>query len=199
MVQAYREMKVLNIGAGFLPIVASDLEVNQLINYDPLEYKKGQGLLTDREYEEAYSFLRIRDIFQALIASRPDIQYFKKRKDVDNIYPIDSVDLVISISPYGFTLIDTWVDEKIKKGGYIIVLGNSTNPYVTQDKKLFEFFLKADYTERDAEFQGGLWGFIEKLTTYYKSHTSKLEDDTALNKTRIFRKLYEYEKRETAR
>lgn len=181
--------KVLNIGAGFLPLVASDFEVKEVINvinYDPLQYQKDTGTITDKTYEEAKQYFRTVLRFKELIAPYPEVQYFTKRHEVDSQYSDHTVDLVISISPYGFTLVDSWINEKLRPEGYIVAIGHARNRYMSEER-----LISADLRDRyNANNTPEPWiqNIIEKVCESYPSNTSGLERDTPLGNVMIYQK-----------
>jgi hypothetical protein len=118
---------VLNIAAGLLPIVATDFqEVGELVNYDPLD-----ALRSTETGADAARFLAM------FAMAAGDIIYARRQAEVDSHYANGSVDLVMSVSPYGFTLVDEWVHAKIRVGGYILVAGNASNKFVMNNRCLF--------------------------------------------------------------
>ena len=167
--------KVLNIAAGFLPLVASDLEqsgffdVDKVVNFDPLKDNV------------------LKALFDAIIKQYPDIIYQNQQAGVNQLFPNGSVDLIIGVSPYNFSLVDTWADQKLKPGGVVLVVANEGNKYV-KDSKLFA---PAGLKDKYAEIcNAGSWidYIIAKIKQDYPSHTSKLEKGTPLNKVRILKK-----------
>lgn len=181
--------KVLNIGAGFLPLVAFDFSgsgVDEVINYDPLQYQNDTGIITSKVYEEAKEYFRTVLRFKELIALNPEVQYFTKRHEVDSKYGDCEVDLVISISPYGFTLVDHWINEKLKPEGYIVAIGHAGNPYMAEDR-LIDTNLRNRYNANSTP-ESWVQNIINKVCKLYPSNTSRLERDTSLGNVLIYQK-----------
>lgn len=182
--------KVLNIGAGFLPLVASDLGVEEVINYDPLQYQKAKGDITNQTYEDALKYFRTVIRFKELIAPYAEVQYYTNRDEVDGKYRDGTVDLVISISPYGFTLIDEWVDAKLKYNGYILVAANHSNEWANNDEKLYSRTLDKDRYYKPTNLTGTWLGSMRKVILQkYQSYTSKIEKDTVLDTIILIQKI----------
>lgn len=180
---------VLNVGAGFLPIVASDLGVDEVLNYDPLRYARNTGQLTEDQYKEYMNYVENFGILKYIVEQEPmsgDIMYCTKREDVDKKYGENSVDLVLGISPYGFSLVDTWVNGKLKPEGYVVAIGNNNNEWMYADK-LFSDDLTGRYRASNSP-EGWIQQIINKVFSDYPSHTSALERNTKNNMAMIYKK-----------
>ncbi|HTZ69154.1 MAG TPA: hypothetical protein VMB71_00750 [Acetobacteraceae bacterium] len=107
---------ILNIGAGYLPLVASDFSgVDEVINFDPL--------LGDPTTTTALNVN-----LMAIVARSPDITYFTTQDKVDEKVADGSVDLILGVSPYNLSLVSDWADRKLKKRiGYVACLSNARN------------------------------------------------------------------------
>jgi hypothetical protein len=156
-------MNVLNIAAGFLPLDKSDFGVDQLVNYDPLPWSKNTVNLIGH---------------LAII----DVNYVSRRAGVDSIFANGSVDLVMSISPYGFALVDDWVHGKLKPGGYVLAFGNERNKWL-QDTHMFAGTLQQQY--RVVSWNGAsepqISDLARKVKRDYPSSTTDLQHDTTIN------------------
>lgn len=168
---------VLNIGAGVLPLVASDLAVDQVVNYDPLtalnnEDKAGKSAVL------ALTVLSLQD---------PNLHYARREAQVDAVYANGSVDLILSISPYGFTLVSAWAHGKLKPGGCVLVVSNERNAWAS------------DFDRLIADIPGAVYKVVEhpepwisairrKIMRDYPSSTSTAERPTLLNQWVCFEK-----------
>lgn len=168
---------VLNIGAGVLPLVASDLDVDQVVNYDPLTALNNE----DKAGRSAVITLT------ALSLQDPDLHYARREAQVDQLYPNGSVDLILSISPFGFTLVSAWAHGKLKPGGYVLVVANERNAWASDFDKLF------------ADIPGSVYKVVEhpepwirairrRIVSHYPSSTSAAERPTILNQWVCFAK-----------
>ena len=164
--------KVLHIAAGFKPLVASDLEqtgfldVDMVVNYDPLNDGRFAGTIA------------------GFTSDHSDLFYSNTEDGVNKYFPHGSFDLIIGVSPYGFPLVTTWADRKLKPGGYVLVVANSSNAYATKDNKLFESGtdLKNKYREiGQGEAGGWIDWVVAKIKQDYPSCKTDLGDPTPLN------------------
>lgn len=183
---------VLNIGAGFLPIVASDLKVTQVINYDPLMYSKKTGELKQKDYDDFMTYIKTVLRFKEIMAASkdPDIHYFTDKEEVNEKIGKDSVDLVLSISPYGFSVINEWVDSKLKKMGLLLVIGNMENKWVKNQSNIFssQDIGKKYSACNDQDVEQWARDIQAMVLEEQLSHTSKIEKGTALNYAMFYQK-----------
>jgi len=175
---------VLNIAAGLLPIVATDLRVDNVVNYDPLSALAN----ADKGGRRIVSHLMV------LSKAFGDIKYARRQAEVDRWYPNSSVDLVLSVSPYGFTLINEWVHRKINICGYVVVIGNLANKFIKQDQHLFESGeIFNSYVESTPDnYISEPW--VDEICKYVMKNARSFKTDpngraTELNKVRIFQRI----------
>src|SRR5262249_49715252 len=96
------------------------------------------------------------------------------------------------VSPYGFALVNTWANRKLKPGGYVLVVANSSNAYATKDSKLFESGtdLKNKYREiKQGEAGGWIDWIVAKIKLDYPSNKTDLRDPTPLNRDKKLLKI----------
>ncbi|MFV0885292.1 hypothetical protein ACNKH9_01010 [Metapseudomonas otitidis] len=167
--------RVLNIGSGFLPMVSGDFSVAcDVINYDPLDSALNTlgGLLVGK--------------FSGAIHGNGDnMKYYTQPNFYRSIAPA-TIDLVIGVSPFGFSLIDENIHNSLKIGASVLIAGNKSNPYL--DKRLFaQEELRGKYLQR---FSADDWilNMRDKIRDYYPSHTSALERGTPLDRFYIYQK-----------
>lgn len=170
--------RVLNMGAGFLPIVPKDLDVDQIFNYDPLNEAKEK--LDSKMF--GYFMGLIRD-------TRNGIFYTTKEVELNQQVQDHSIDLVLGISPFGFSLVNDLVNRKLSFGGYVLVAGNKSNRWINNDN-LFSGTLLNDHYEvyDDEKSENWVVKVKEKIKRSYPSHTSAVERGTKLDIFKIFLK-----------
>lgn len=178
---------VLNIGAGLRPIVANDFDyVRSVYNYDPLEYQHPQDGPTEKSKKEEVEYQLMVWKFLAIAKNQDDIKYYQKRDELDRELEEPTIDLVLSISPYGYTVVDEWIDKKVKPRGYIVAIGHAGNPYMFEDK-LFTQATRKKYTALNTPAPL-VQQIINKVNEKYKSVKSKMEEETFLGHVMIYQK-----------
>lgn len=169
---------VLNIGAGVLPLVAQDLEADFVYNYDPLDSAK-------KKLDSVWF-----GIFLGIIRDpESDVVYMTEEDKIRDAVPDNSIDLLISISPYGFSVINEWVDAKLKSNAKVLVFGNSSNKWVNNSNNIF---LNEELSEKyEAEANLNDWENLikGKVQQFYPSQTSAVEKDTEINIFKNFTKV----------
>ncbi len=181
---------VLNIGAGFFPLVATDIGAEIVINYDPLQFHKAKGDITSKTYDDAEKYFKTVIRFKEIIAKSDEIMYETDRDKLDQLIPDSTVDLVISISPYGFTLIDEWVDAKLRIYGNILVAANSKNKWAEQDSNLYSSNKIKDRYQEKTNLPGTrLSAWRLAILKKYQSNTTKIEKETELDMFRLLQKI----------
>jgi hypothetical protein len=166
-------MNVLNVAAGYLPLHRTDIGATRLVNFDPLSYSPQTARL-----------IKYLDTI--------DVDYFSRAASVDSVFGDDSVDLVMSISPYGFALVNQWSHDKLRSGGYVLAFGNERNNWLKVEKMfegtLEEQFEVIEYTAADAVIKA----IAERVKGQYDdavtSHTTGLGRETPVNKIVCARK-----------
>ncbi|MBK0413753.1 hypothetical protein JD974_04980 [Chromobacterium haemolyticum] len=177
--------KILNIAAGFVPLCSSDFEIGdcEVVNYDPLFSAESKKILDEEcENERVDRGGVLVGYFIAMLKSFNDVSYHKE------IYcgaHKKYFDLVVCVSPYGFTLINKDVDEALKDNGTVLVVGNSGNRYI-KNKDFFTTDVKKNYIEQKDARRDWVGKFGWKLLTQYRSHTSSLEKGTRLDTMLIY-------------
>jgi hypothetical protein len=159
---------VLNIAAGFLPIVAADFaqyDVGKVVNYDPLVHSPLTG------------------VFAGILSEHPEILYRTRQAAVDADYANASVDLILAVSPFGFSLIDAWSNAKLKVGGYVVVFGAASNKWIKDAHLFTPANLKDGYAEVDVP-EPWVLAIANQVAQDYPSHTSHLERGTNLERVR---------------
>ena len=100
-------------------------------------------------------------------------------------------DVVLAISPYGFSTVSQEVLRVLKPGGFIIVLGNSANKYVKSQAIALN---RGDAEAMVEELTAGDIGEPGRIVAYlkdkrnYVSSTSGGRSETELQKARVWRK-----------
>jgi len=121
------------------------------------------------------------------LLSMPNIEYSNALEALD--FEDGSVDVIMSVSPYGFALINAEAKRVLKRGGHIVVAGSRMNKYVAKNG-LFQAGFDRTWLEeidRNASLVTiKLFFFIEN---FYRSQTSRGEHTTKIDTLRGFRKL----------
>ena len=176
--------KILNFAAGFLPLTGSDFGQGvKVYNYDPLT--------TSRENKDFKLRDNLKAKFSDLIMGLrkiDNLKYYFEEEEVKREVKKDSIDILICVSPYGFTLVTQWVHERLRPGAYIIMIGNTANKYITRDENIFEPPLRNFYCNVDWPFDKFAIAVATKLLKEYPSNVSGLERITTLDYSNIFLK-----------
>jgi hypothetical protein len=167
--------KVLNVAAGLLPMAADDFSVDcEVLNYDPLTSVKNvlDGVMLG--------------IFAGMVSEpEPLFNYSHSANFYSTLTP-KSLDLIIGVSPHGFSLIDADTDRCLKVGGIVLITGNKKNKYILAKNSFASTALENNYSPTEAP-DNWILKMGEKILLHYPSHTSALERDTKLE-TLIFYK-----------
>lgn len=167
---------ILNVGAGLLPLVASDFEgIDKVINFDPLD--------SFRHQEFAMAML-----FKHIVNSSNDIIYGHAESQVDAICDDGDVDCVFSVSPFGFPVVNSWVHRKLAVGGFVFIAGSEKNKWV-KPQKLFEGDLRNRYRPALLEEKYHLFKASRKIEVEYTSYTSAAEKKTDFEYKVAYKKL----------
>ena len=166
--------KILNIGAGLLPLVGEDFDADIVYNYDPLT--------SARNKIDSLCF----GFFAGLIHDpHSDVRYATSENEINLMVDDLSIDLLLSISPFGFSLVTDWVHRKLKVGAQLLVVGNHANKWLTEEK-LIAPGLKRHY-QRLPRLMGRWEQLVEeKIRMAYPSHTSAMERSTQLDTFHFF-------------
>lgn len=121
-------MKILNIGAGDRPLSTQALGMTHgfIINYDP-------GLELDRVEQYAFRHLSGGRIFFNYFEEdvKPDdVFYFGSMEALKSYFRDNSFDMLLSISPYGFHVINNKTDPFLEMSGKVLAIGNSRNAWL---------------------------------------------------------------------
>ncbi|TBV06689.1 hypothetical protein DNK34_10155 [Pseudomonas dryadis] len=123
-------------------------------------------------------------IFAGMVsAPEPYFNYSHSANFYSTLEP-KSLDLIIGISPFGFSLIDATTDRCLKVGGIVLIAGNKNNRYIKLEHSFHPSVLASNYSETKAP-EDWISAMGTKILLHYPSHTSALEKDTKLN-TLIF-------------
>jgi hypothetical protein len=174
---------VLNMAAGYLAIAHGDFGNNvKVYNYDPL-------IIDPTDIDSILTFT-VKKKFNIFLNFMEDVLYFEDEEKIKAELAPSSIDLLICISPYGFTLVTQWVHERLKTGAYILVFGNNANKFLKK-KSLFESSFSNKYVEHKVCCDTFAKFVIEKISTYYQSNATGLKHDTTLNMTLHYIKVCE--------
>jgi hypothetical protein len=116
-----------------------------------------------------------------------------------------TIDILVAVSPYGFPVINRETLRVLKADGYILVLGNGRNPYVSTPFKLFspEVLVRREEEVREAVSwaqpasgeavrvdprRERVQKLVYHLLTTCNSRTTDGSNPTLLNTVRVFRK-----------
>lgn len=180
-------MDVINIASGYQPIVKSDLIdcplfIDKVVNYDPLP-----------ETELSVRYLQIiRMIHLGRNGQEEDLFLARSPRELDNHCLRGNTDLVIAISPYGFSAINADIDEKIAQWGYVIIFGNASNKYLKPENLFSSNGIRQKYaplSETDA-IAGYVKRAIIKILNEYQSYTSNLEKATEISTLHAYQKSH---------
>ncbi|QCO04480.1 hypothetical protein [Azospirillum argentinense] len=178
---------VLNIAAGYIPLFASDFDrcgVTRLINFDPLDQSEATLAL-----QAALNCL-VGDVQN--VQGPPEVEYFTVRQDTIQAIGNDRIDLTMSVSPYGFAVVDEWNDALMNVGSYVMVFGNQANTFITQDRA-FTVAVRNKYQELSEGLVDGLEDWLGEIASHvlwgYSSYRTALHGNTALQLCKIFKKI----------
>ena len=176
--------KILNIAAGFLPLVGSDFGPSvKVYNYDPLATS-----CKDKDFELRENLkAKFSDLIMGL-RKIDNVKYYFEEEEVKREVKKDSIDILICVSPYGFTLVTQWVHERLKIGAYIIIIGNKANKYITHGENIFEPPLQQCYCKVLWPFDTFAMDVATKLLKKYPSNVSGLGRKTTLDLASVFLK-----------
>lgn len=168
---------ILNIAAGLLPIVASDLGVDQVVNFDPLT------ALADKDLSGSASV----GYLMVLSKGVGDIIYARRQAEVDSVYPNGSVDLILSVSPFGFKVVSKWTHDKLKPGGSVLIIANGKNPCFKDYDNIIEDIAGSIYKQIEHP-EPWIKATRDKVIADYPSNTTHLERATNLDTWVCFEK-----------
>jgi hypothetical protein len=176
-------MDVINIGSGYQPISKADLDdcplfINKVVNYDPLPDSR----LTTR-------YLQLVDMIRLVKEVNEDLYLARTPDELNRLCFDGQTDLVIAISPYNFTVIDKYIDAKIAQWGYVIIFGNTKNPFI-QPERSFSDGLHQKYAplELTDPIAGYVQRAIGKIKQNYQSYTTNLEKVTSFKDCNAYQK-----------
>lgn len=116
---------VLNIGAGVIPLLPSEIGADHVVNYDPLGMSENRST----SYETAIAY-------NTFVLNEKDWGAFcLSEGEVDIVCGNWSRDLILAISPYGYSVISDWSNKKLKVGGIVLILSAGNNPFGTNKWK----------------------------------------------------------------
>jgi len=178
---------VLNIAAGYIPLVAEDFErcdVTRLINFDPLDNSNATT-----------AFQAILNSLAENLQGAPgpaDFEYFTTREATAQAIGNDRIDLTMAVSPYGFAVVDEWNDALMTVGSYVMVFGNQANTYITQDRA-FTVAVRNKYQELTEGLVDGLEDWLGEIASHvlwgYSSYRTAMNGTTMLQICKIFKKI----------
>ncbi|BBE08189.1 Putative uncharacterized protein [Mycoavidus cysteinexigens] len=184
---------LLNMGCGYLPLVPDDLKINgrnifdYVINYDPLylvnkEDQEKDKMMTDMNFIRCFNGVE-----------RDKAQFTQYVHEIKN----EIIDVILAISPFGFSVINRWNHNLLIYGGFVIIIGNTANPYLNNEKRLFdEADFQQEYTMLDENnipsIAKSIIGKVKEVEEEKRgiSNTTGLDNarKTPLNSFRVARK-----------
>lgn len=208
---------VVNLGAGFLPIVGSDIGAKEVINYDPLITP------STTKYVDAPEDVRMqrqseKDVYVVQKTAFLNLKKTKEGIDREFLYTENETELkqwieergnqisvVIAISPYGYPVINEYIHNCLIKYGIVIVIGNSTNKWLYQPQMFAPNSLSSYYesvpviSQDDKGNKKILYTIqkssmkweekvINKIVEQYRSSVSKFNQEVKLNKVIVYMK-----------
>ncbi|CAO3452225.1 hypothetical protein [Azospirillum argentinense] len=178
---------VLNIAAGYIPLFASDFDrcgVTRLINFDPLDQSEATLAL-----QAALNCL-VGDVQN--VQGPPEVEYFTARQDTIQAIGDDRIDLTMSVSPYGFAVVDEWNNALMNVGSYVMLFGNPANPYIKKNRA-FTNAICNKYQELTEGLVDGVEDWLGEIASHvlwgYSSYLTALNGNTTLQICRIFKKI----------
>lgn len=167
---------ILNVGAGYLPLVPADFEsggVSRVVNLDPLDLRDALSVK-----------------FLLVVKEIPEILYFRTQAEADRSLLDDSVDLLLTVSPYGFSAIDDWATGKLRSLGYALVLGNTRNKFIAEEAgKLFSSEEVRSRYRKPVQEPEWVQRVIQTVLLQYTSRTSKAEHETKLDRRFLLQRV----------
>lgn len=158
-------------------MAAEDFSVPcEVLNYDPLTSVKNvlDGVMVG--------------IFAGMVSGpNPYFNYSHAANFYATISPL-SLDLIIGVSPFGFSLIDETTDRCLKVGGIVLITGNKANRYIKKDNSFMPLSLGDSYSSIVAP-EDWIAAMGNKILLHYPSHTSALEKDTKLDTLIFYQKI----------
>lgn len=169
-------MDLINIASGYLPLSLSDVDrgtFTKVVNFDPLE---GDD--------------RVTGIYGAILhdikKQDPSLHVTRSWSEVDALCRDANANLILAISPYGFTVVTAQVDQKLAEGGWVLLVGSSKNPFL-KPAKAFADGVRSRY--RPVQYwPKWLDSLKDRILKSYPSQTSKLEHETKLDSFAIYQK-----------
>jgi hypothetical protein len=134
-------------------------------------------------------------IMMQQISSRhgSDVEVYSSFDDFDIS---DQVDLVLSVSPYGFPVISGKVHDALRIGGYVLLLGNSNNKYIhfedgvdvslhSKYRKITRSAVKSGVEDCGLE----LYSIADRIRERYPSYTTGGSIGTPVTSAYAFQKI----------
>lgn len=173
---------LLNIAAGFLPLVASDFGdfgVDRVINFDPLVIGKG----SDHKVMDSMLSANLKLITLQI----PEIEYYWDFDAFDRNVSSASVDLIAAVSPYGFAVINNMTNAMLKNGGYVMLFGNARNKYAKKDDAVESAFHAIYY--KVGQVPPDVLGIGRRIRREYSSQCTSMAGTTDINASQALRKV----------
>lgn len=197
---------ILNIASGYLPLCPQDfpfLPGCVVYNFDILtqtpitlaDFKLGeQGPLRNKMYQ-------LPILYRELVASG-DLSdanvYFDMPTLLSDTTQI-RFDIVISISPYGFQVMNNDIDTRLLVGSYVVLFGNRSNKYI-KEKDAISQSISAKYKFSripNPESYDGNRLKLDRISTnifsFYKSHKTdptQQDPETEIQCTFTYEKIH---------
>ncbi|CAO3451510.1 hypothetical protein [Azospirillum argentinense] len=179
---------VLNIAAGYIPLLAVDFDhrcdVTRLINFDPLD-----------DSEPTNALKAALNCLAGGLQGAPgpaDIEYFNTRETTTEAIGNDRIDLTMAVSPFGFAVVDEWNDALMNVGSYVMLFGNQSNKFIKQNNA-FTVAVRNKYQELTEGLVDGLEDWLGNIASHvlwgYSSYLTAMNDTTILHRCRIYKKI----------
>lgn len=152
-------VNILNVGCGFMPITATDIRrgmpghnnasVGNVINYDPMTIVR-----TEPNHDigiPTYLYTRLltetAESFPARINGNDvDTAYYMRENDLPNL----NYGVVMSISPFGYSVVSQYVHSHQTLDDYVVAFGANANPWIRPRNVAGAYYDNyVEVTERD--------------------------------------------------
>ncbi|HFZ8996693.1 TPA: hypothetical protein ACIPUI_003872 [Citrobacter freundii] len=122
-----------------------------------------------------------------VLSVNANAEYSNVTEKIDFDY--QCVDIILAISPFNFSTINTETLRVLKHGGIFIILGNHSNKYL-KNKDLIQSSIVSNVIEKKInEIEGYCRKIIRYIASTYVSHVTDDSRTTILDTVRIFKKL----------
>lgn len=171
-------MDLINIASGYIPLSLNDVDRNvftKVMNFDPLD----SSPITSH-----YVVL-----MRQLLPYDRGTYISRDRGIVDKLCRNGKTNLLMAVSPFGFTPVDAWLDRKLAPGGWVLLAGSKRNKYIKQGNAFSEEIVDR-YMECPNENYYPRWlnEMATRILAEYPSQASNLHHSTRIDTFYVYQK-----------